>query len=437
MLATAQITIRDDADVVIGTTAPASPVKDMLWLDTSVIPHRLKRWSGSAWVECGADVDLSAYYTKTEINTRFAQTDQAISAKADSSTVSSLGERIEQAEQKVSPEAITSAVTSAALYAYEKYSGRNYCLNSGLIHTFVDNQYRNPNGVMTSNTGVTIPVLDDLLAHSGNGACIRISFDIKRTNVDAASSTTAGVYSGIWVYYRYYGGDNGTTLYTTGRGWYLRTTDSNFNATDEDWVRVRYGPLDMSSYNPVSISYFSLGTAASNGTTGTVQFRNVKLEVLDQWTEWSAAPEDLYGLSNRMTNAESSIRQNANNIALKVSTSTYNTEKVYRGSTAPPTLYTNMLWLDTSVSPNLLKRYTGSAWVIAGAEEVKSSGVYIGPNNVAITTENFLLQLLDPANNENVLMEMSADGNVGFKELYADEEVSDSVVNAYTGSATL
>ena len=31
----------------------------------------------------------------------------------------------------------------------------------------------------------------------------------------------------------------------------------------------------------------------------------------------------------------------------KVSTSLYNTEKVYRSNTAPTTLYTNMLWLDT------------------------------------------------------------------------------------------
>ena len=110
-------------------------------------------------------------------------------------------------------------------------------------------------------------------------------------------------------------------------------------------------------------------------------------------------------MSTRMANAESRITQNANNIALKVSTVTYNAEKVYRSSTAPTTLYTNMLWLDTSSTPNLLKRYTGSEWVVAGAEEVKSSGIYIGPNNVAITTENFLLQLLDPTNNENVLME--------------------------------
>ena len=374
---------------------------------------------------------------RTETQTAIAQTNATIALKADQTTTDALSTRLDQAEQKITPEGITSAVTSAALFAYEKYEGRNYCLNSANVHTFVDNKYRNANGFMTSNTGISIPVSDDLFAHSGNGANIRISFDIKRTNIDATSATTAGVYSGIWVYYRYYGGDSGTTLYVTGRGWYLRTTDSTFQTTDDDWVHMRFGPLNLSSYNPVSIAYFYLGTANSNGTTGTVQFRNVKLEVLDAWTDWSAAPEDIYGLANRMTNAESNITQNANNLALKVSTSVYNMEKVYRSATAPTTLYANMLWLDTSVSPNLLKRYTGSAWVVAGAQEVKSSGIYIGPNNVAITTENFLLQFLDPANNENVLMEMSANGNVGFKELYADEIISDSVAAAYGGPGAI
>ena len=129
--------------------------------------------------------------------------------------------------------------------------------------------------------------------------------------------------------------------------------------------------------------------------TGNVRFRNVKLEVLDAWTDWSAAPEDIYGLAGRMDSAESRITQNAGNIALKVSTSVYNTEKVYRSNTAPATLYANMLWLDTSLSPPILKRYTGSAWVTVGAQELKTSGITIGGNNVAITTENFLLQLLD------------------------------------------
>lgn len=430
----AQITQSDQ--IAVANVAPGNPAENALWLDTSVQPNELKHWSGTAWESCGADVDLSAFYTKTEMDTRFEQTGAAIALKADATTVGTLEQRVEAAEQKVTPQAITSAVTSSALYAYEKYAGRNYCLNSGNTHTFVDNRYRNPNGTMTNYTGWNMSVSEDLFAHSGNGANIRISFDIKRTNVNTSASSTANVYTGIWVYYRYLDTD-GTTVKTTGRGWYLRSTDANFVATDGDWVRMQYGPLSLTSYHPTSIAYFTLGTGGSNGVTGTVQFRNIKLEVLDRWTAWSAAPEDLYGMVSRMVNAESRITQNANNIALKVSNSTYNTEKVYRGSTAPTTLYTNMLWLDTSTTPNLLKRYTGSAWVAAGAQEVKSSGIYIGPNNVAITTENFLLQLLDPANNENVLMEMSANGNVGFKQLYADEVVSDSVASAYGGPIAL
>ena len=430
----AQITQSDQ--IAVANVAPGNPAQNALWLDTSVQPNELKRWNGTAWESCGADVDLSAFYTKAEMDTRFEQTSAAIALKADATTVGALEQRVEAAEQKVTPQAITSAVTSSALYAYEKYAGRNYCLNSGNTHTFVDNRYRNPNGTMTNYTGWNMSVSDDLFAHSGNGANIRISFDIKRTNVNTSASSTANVYTGIWVYYRYLDTD-GTTVKTTGRGWYLRSTDANFVATDGDWVRMQYGPLNLTSFHPTSIEYFTLGTGGSNGVTGTVQFRNIKLEVLDRWTAWSAAPEDLYGMVSRMVNAESRITQNANNIALKVSTSTYNTEKVYRGSTAPTTLYTNMLWLDTSATPNLLKRYTGSAWVAAGAQEVKSSGIYIGPNNVAITTENFLLQLLDPANNENVLMEMSANGNVGFKQLYADEVVSNSVASAYGGPIAL
>lgn len=325
---------------------------------------------------------------RTETQTAIAQTNAAIALKADQTTADALSERIEQAEQKVTPQAITSAVTSSALYAYDKYSGRNYCLNSANIHTFVNNRYQYANGSTSNYTAWNLTVSDDLFAHSGNGACIRISFDIKRTGVNTSAAANANTYTGIWVYYRAYASD-GTTLTTYGRGWYLRSTDATFVATDSDWVHMRFGPLNLTPYNPVSIAYFTLGTSGSNGTTGTVQFRNVKLEVLDKWTDWSAAPEDIYGLSRRMTNAESNISQNANNIALKVNTSTYNTEKVYRGGTPPTTLYANMLWLDTSVTPNLLKRYTGSTWVAAGTEEVKSSGIYIGPNRVAITTENF------------------------------------------------
>ena len=398
--------------------------------------HPLFRYVDGAFSPL-AQVGYQAYAEvgtlRTETQTAIEQTNAAIALKADQTAMDAMSERMDSAELKLQPDQLMSSIRSSSLYRYDRFGGRNYVLDSDGPYSFEGGYYKYPSGNVSTYTGFQLAVSDDLFAHSGNGATFRLSFEIKRTGIDASTSSTAGVYFGVWVYYKYYGTD-GTTINTTGRGYYLRTTDTDFVATDSDWVRVAKGPMSLTSYNPIGIAYISIGTGNAAGCTGSLQIRNVKCEVGDSFTDWSAAPEDLNDLPGRMTSAESSITQNANNIALKVSTSTYNIEKVYRGSTAPTTKHTNMLWLDTSVSPNLLKRYTGSAWVVAGAEEVKSSGVYIGPNQVSITTENFLLQLLDPNDNENVLMEMSADGNVGFKELYADEVISDSVAQAYAGS---
>ena len=428
MLACAQITIRQAQDWEISTTAPANPTPDTLWLDTSVSPHVMKRWTGNAWVPVG--VNAGDVYLRTEVDTRFTQTDQAISLKANETTVSALASRVTSAEQKITPTAIVSTVRSSTEYRSDRYTGRNYVPQSHQVHTFVNSTYRYADGSPSTYTGWSLAISPDLFEHSGYGASLRISFEVKRTNVDAAAS--AGIYSGVWMYYRYYGAD-GTTIITTGRGWYLRTTDTDFTSTDQDWVRIVKGPLNLAQYNPISLAYFMYGTSASSGTTGTVQFRNLKVEVGDAFTDWSAAPEDLNSLPGRLSTAETSIQQNANNIALKVNTSTYNMEKVYRGTVAPASPTANMLWLDLSISPSLLKRYTGSAWVAAGAETLKTSGIYIGPDSVSITTEQFLLQLLDANNNENVLMEMSANGNVGFKELFAERIISDSVAKAYSG----
>ena len=405
---------------------------------TCVFPeHPLYRFVDGAFKplsQVAYEASVAIGETRREMSTRFEQTDAAIALKADQTEVHALSTRVQSAEQKVTPQAITAAVAASALYAFDKYEGRNYCLDSDGPFRFTGNRYYNEDGSPAYLVQKTLSVSEDLFAHSNNGTAIRVSLDIQRQDVDASQAATPGIYSGLWVYYRYL--DAGVQK-TSGLGWYLRTTDASFVATDEDWVRLRYGPLNLSSYNPVEIAYFALGTTSANGTTGTVRFRNVKLEVMSNWTDWSAAPEDIYGLAGRMTDAESRITQNANNISLKVNTSTYDFEKVYRSRTAPTEQYVDMLWLDMSLTPPILKRYTGSAWVAVGAQELRTSGITIGANNVAITTENFLLQLLDPANNENVLMEMSASGDVGFRALYADEVVSPSVVNAYTGPATL
>ena len=55
MIAASQITIRDENDMQIAATAPANPTVNTLWLDISVTPNMLKRWNGTAWVECGVE----------------------------------------------------------------------------------------------------------------------------------------------------------------------------------------------------------------------------------------------------------------------------------------------------------------------------------------------------------------------------------------------
>ena len=297
------------------------------------------------------------------MSTRFEQTDAAIALKADQTEVHALSTRVQSAEQKITPQAITAAVAASALYAFDKYEGRNYCLDSDGPFRFTGNRYYNEDGSQAYIVQKTLSVSEDLFPHSNGGTAIRVSLDIQRQDVDASQAATPGIYSGLWVYYRYL--DAGVQK-TSGLGWYLRTTDASFVATDEDWVRLRYGPLNLSSYSPVEIAYFALGTTSANGTTGTVRFRNVKLEVMSNWTDWSAAPEDIYGLAGRMTDAESRITQNANNISLKVNTSTYDFEKVYRSRTVPTEQYVDMLWLDMSLTPPILKRYTGSAWAAMG-----------------------------------------------------------------------
>ena len=179
-------------------------------------------------------------------STRFEQTDAAIALKADQTEVDSLSTRVQSAEQKITPQAITATVAASALYAFEKYEGRNYCLESDGPFLFTDNRYYDEDGNATYLVQKTLPVSDDLFSHSSSGSAIRISLDIQRQNVDASEATTPGIYSGFWVYYQYM--DAGV-LKTSGLGWYLRTTDASFVASDEDWVRLRYGPLNCAGHS--------------------------------------------------------------------------------------------------------------------------------------------------------------------------------------------
>lgn len=139
-----------------------------------------------------------------------------------------------------------------------------------------------------------------------------------------------------------------------------------------------------------------------------------------------AANTAIDSLAQRVTTAESTITQQAGEIALKVSQSTYDSEKIIRSATAPENPTAQMLWLDISLSPNMLKRWTGSAWAVAGTNAVTASGITIQDDNVTISTPNFNLEILDSSGDP--VLTMSA-GDAGFDKLYAGKIVSDSVAS--------
>lgn len=368
-------------------------------------------------VACEAHANVGTL--QTELATAIKQTDAAIALKADKTVTDSLGNRLETAEASITTQAgqissvVTQSQTTTSNLNNLTIGGRNYVLNS-------------QNTVELNNSGDTfasawmapVPTMSDDFLTDCKGKSIVISYYAMCEKLERA---TTGSWIGIQITYN--------TETANSYVYNIMTVTAVLDSGTKAWVRYR-----VTSTVPTNAVSVRATMLTIQNCKGIVRLRYPQVECGNRITDYRPAPEDL---EYRMDTAESSITQQAAQIALKVNTATYNAEKVYRGTAAPTSPSTDMLWLDTSLTPNILKRYTGSAWVAMGAQELKTSGITIGANNVAITTEQFLLQLLDPANNENVLMEMSATGNVGFKELYADEVISDSVPLKYHGPAIL
>ena len=384
--------------------------------------HPMYRFVGGAFkslAQVGYEAHEEAEAVRTDLSTAIEQTDAAIALKADKTVTDSLGNRLDTAEASITTQAgqisavVTQSQTTTNNLNVLTIGGRNYVRNSNSTV-----ELNNSGDTFASKwMSPSLTMSDDFLPDC-KGKIICISYYAMCENLERA---TSGSWIGIQITYNTE--TSGSYVYN------IVTVTTALDSGTKAWSRYRLTTMIPS--NAVSVRSVLFGV---QNCKGIVRLRYPQVECGNRITDYRPAPEDL---EYRMDSAESSITQHANQIALKVSTATYNAEKVYRGTTAPASPSADMLWLDTSLSPNILKRYTGSVWVAMGAQELKTSGITIGPNNVSITTEQFLLQLLDPNNNENVLMEMSASGNVGFKELYADEIISDSVPLAYHGPATL
>ncbi|WP_053074069.1 hypothetical protein [Priestia aryabhattai] len=148
IIASGTMTLTDLNDAIIAGTAPSNPTVNTLWIDTSITPNMLKKWSGSAWVNVG------------ELDPDYSDTIENINKSIDDITSDSV---IDYTERKILKDRITkiigyviadNATTLPAVSTLDSsakgefYTVRKQALNAGIpspdaTYAAVATQYTN------------------------------------------------------------------------------------------------------------------------------------------------------------------------------------------------------------------------------------------------------------------------------------------------------
>ena len=111
-IATSQFTIIDLTDITVGSE-PVTPVLDQLWLDSSVLPNTLMRWSGTLW-------EPASPRLASEIGAYDKELGEQLATKVNGAN--GLSYRMNSAEQKITATAITQTVEdTSTLLAKKSY----------------------------------------------------------------------------------------------------------------------------------------------------------------------------------------------------------------------------------------------------------------------------------------------------------------------------
>ncbi len=278
--------------------------------------------------------DKTTVYSKTETDTKLGGKADQSALDTTNSNISNLATRITNAEAEISVNAeaislkvnqsdfnlltgrVSNVESTLTVHGDEiearvtktefnnfTIGGRNLALNTGT--PFVRTSF---NGADNNNWAVTELSLNGL---SNINSRVILSAEVIVENIVHNSGGTSALY------------------------FQLNTVDSNGSTL---WVNAGNIPLTNGSYRivtPITKTYSETYTRAilyiraNYITSGKVTVKNLKIEKGNlKPTDWTPAPEDIEGsisgLDSRLTTAESSITQNANEISSKVSQTTYN-----------------------------------------------------------------------------------------------------------------
>ncbi|WP_078430487.1 phage tail spike protein [Alkalihalobacterium alkalinitrilicum] len=131
-----------------------------------------------------------------------------------------------------------------------------------------------------------------------------------------------------------------------------------------------------------------------------------------------ASQTDLNTLTGRVNTAESNITQNATAITQRVTTTTYESgmagkeNTVFKQNSAPAHL-NGRLWLNTSVTPNILYRSTGSAWVKATPTTASEVGAYSSSDGSNLATRVSTAESTITQHADEIALRVEKDGVIG------------------------
>ena len=272
-ISTGSFTLVDLSDITTSPTAPASPSVGMLWLDESVVPNLLKKWSGSAWVK--------ASLTEDDIK---------------------IGGRNLLRDSTFNLRLRNIASWQQAPGTYFSYLQPESDKPSSAIHRILS----------TSTTDVFIQnyqsVAIDLTPYIGKE--LTLSFDF-RADV-APTATTSAVFNA-----RTY--DNASTTGSgTGFVTNYQITYSTIAPTLGKWKRASF------TFKPTGATEKFLRLTPYMARNGDFRYREIKLEAGRIATDWTPAPEDNEDLTvlveQRITTVERDVT--ADSIVNKVTEST-------------------------------------------------------------------------------------------------------------------
>ncbi|MBP3950345.1 phage tail spike protein [Bacillus suaedae] len=206
--------------------------------------------------------------------------------------------------------------------------------------------------------------------------------------------------------------DNGyieiTQKWSGNSGWILHTQwDPSLVAGDVVWIdRVKFEKGNKATeWTPapedIDSAINGLGTRLSTAESTITQ----QADLISQRVTKTAYEADQNSVVNRLTSAESLINQQADQIQQRVTQTTYDSglstkENSVLKQNSAPSHSNGRLWMNTSVTPNILYRSNGSAWVKVTPTTASEVGAYSSTDGSALagrvsTAESTIKQQAD------------------------------------------